>query len=430
MRYINVAPGIYRDSHSGALYERPTLDGKRTWRRLFARSIKLAREEIATKRADRGRARLGLAVDPYTKPKITTVGEILDAYTRAGCPDRHGNNRPPRGQAEELAHCRRLRPFWQILRPSDLTPKRFRDYFEAVPRAKGRSGRRATDRELATLANACRFAVNHGLLDANPFPAARQRFQIEAEVTHCRDCAPASAMELHRLAALLFESPNSEVLGWQLLFEAFTGTRTSEALRLRRDAPPKAAGSVDGKWLWLQRSKRGVNPFAFIHEALAVWLAAHECWIMRRFPSSPWYFPSPSRPQQPVSLTGLTHALHRIAPLAASGRRTSHGLRAYFVTVRRSQGVADGQIAAEIGDSSGAAIIASTYGAIPPNWQGEQGLTWLPAGSPPAWEPLLTRLECSPICSPSETLPAPTADARQNPASARVDRGFPLIAGA
>jgi hypothetical protein len=67
-------------------------------------------------------------------------------------------------------------------------------------------------------------------------------------------------------------------------------------------------------------------------------------------------------------------------------------MRSFFVTVRRSQGIADGQIAAEIGDSSGAAIIASTYGSIPPNWQGGTVLTWLPENSPPAWGDLLERI--------------------------------------
>lgn len=429
MRYVNVAPGIYRDTASSLLYERPVLDGRRTWRRLFARSIKLAREEIATKRADRGRARLGLAVDPYAKAKATSVGQILDAYILAGCPTRNGQRRPVKGQAEELAHCRRLLAFWRDLRPSDLSAKRFRDYFEATPRAHGRSGRRATDREMATLANACRFAITEGLLDTNPFPPSRPRFQIEAQVTHCRDCAPVSALELHRLAGVLFESPKSEVLGWQLLFEAFTGARTGEALRLRRDAGSKLAGHVDGQWLWLQRSKRGVNPFALIHDALKAWLSAHAQWIERRFPSSPWYFPSPTDPTCPVGVGSLSHSLRRISRFAAEGRRTSHGLRAFFVTARRSQGIADGQIAAEIGDSSGAAIIASTYGAIPPNWQGKHGLTWLPVDAPPAWSPLLDRLGCSPVCSPPARPPAPIVELAQFDPLPRIDAGFTLVSG-
>ena len=53
--------------------------------------------------------------------------------------------------------------------------------------------------------------------------------------------------------------------------------------------------------------------------------------------------------------------------------------------MRRSQGASDGQIAAEIGDTTGAAIIASTYGAIPPNWRGRAGMTFEPTTIPAAW---------------------------------------------
>ena len=51
--------------------------------------------------------------------------------------------------------------------------------------------------------------------------------------------------------------------------------------------------------------------------------------------------------------------------------------------------ISDAQIAAEIGDASGASIIASTYGAVPPNWKGStQKLTWTPTKGAPAWEVL------------------------------------------
>jgi hypothetical protein len=63
-------------------------------------------------------------------------------------------------------------------------------------------------------------------------------------------------------------------------------------------------------------------------------------------------------------------------------------MRAYYVTARRSQGISDAQIAAEIGDSTGASIISSTYGAVPPNWRGGGKIGWLPANGPAAWDAL------------------------------------------
>jgi hypothetical protein len=74
-------------------------------------------------------------------------------------------------------------------------------------------------------------------------------------------------------------------------------------------------------------------------------------------------------------------------------------LRAYYVTVRRSQGVGDGQIADEIGDSSGAATVVQSYGGIPPNWRGAAGLTWMPKGEP-AWKALKMPENVIPLAKP------------------------------
>ncbi len=61
-------------------------------------------------------------------------------------------------------------------------------------------------------------------------------------------------------------------------------------------------------------------------------------------------------------------------------------------------GISDAQIADEIGDKSGASIIVSTYGSVPPNWRGATGLSWMPANEKPAWEildmPNLVDLDC------------------------------------
>ena len=45
---------------------------------------------------------------------------------------------------------------------------------------------------------------------------------------------------------------------------------------------------------------------------------------------------------------------------------TPHGLRSYFVTQARQSGLTDAEIAELIGDKTGPAIIAHTYGAIRP----------------------------------------------------------------
>ena len=70
------------------------------------------------------------------------------------------------------------------------------------------------------------------------------------------------------------------------------------------------------------------------------------------------------------------------------GRKiTSHGLRAFYVTNRRSHGIPDIQIAWEIGHTSGGQTLAAVYGGAPPHWLAGDGpkMAWLPKDKP-AWE--------------------------------------------
>jgi hypothetical protein len=66
----------------------------------------------------------------------------------------------------------------------------------------------------------------------------------------------------------------------------------------------------------------------------------------------------------------------------------SHGMRAFYVTVRRSHGIPDNQIAWEIGHTSAGKTLASVYGGVPPHWLTDEGpkLNWLPTTNPPAWQ--------------------------------------------
>jgi integrase len=238
------------------------------------------------------------------------------------------------------------------------------------------------DLELCLMSNLFGWAVLHGKVEVNPF-TVRPKFRAKT-IQHCREFMPQDAKELHALARVLMEDPRSEALGWQLLLEAMTGCRTNEILKLRWDAKNRyEAGFIEGDWLWLNRSKGGINPFVQIHPALKETLEAMRKWHQLRHPNSPWFFPG-DKEGQPLSPASLTCALRRIAPLISKAKRTSHGLRAYYVTVRRSMGISDAQIAAEIGDKSGAAIIVHTYGAIPPNWYGAVKMDWMT--DEPAWK--------------------------------------------
>ena len=389
-RYKRVGERIYRDARTNHFYERPWVNGRRTWRLLPAVNLKVAREALASRRTDAARAALGLARDPYG-PQSATVGEILNAYTAAGCPDRELRPRRAQGLAAEGWRIGQLLPFWKARLAEKIDPVGdCQAYFAARRRNPARPechGGRCVDLELATLSNALAWALRTRRAAVNALAADRPRFAGDV-VVHCRDCAPRDADELHRLAAFFFAAPASEPMGWQVLLEAMTGCRTCEVLALRWDAAPGRPGYVENGWLWLARTKGGVNPFVVIHPALTQCLTALQRWRQMRFPAAPWFLPSPRSPMEALGVSTLAHGLRRACPLVVGRRMTSHGMRAYYVTARRSQGISDAQIAAEIGDSTGASIISSTYGAVPPNWRGGEKIGWLPANGPAAWDAL------------------------------------------
>lgn len=382
-RWKSLGLGIYQDHRTGRYYERPRINGRRTWRVLQGRTLKLAREEMAARRTDQARSTYGMARNPYA-PTPTTFRELFEVYKAAGCPTRRHQKRTGKSLADTLAHLKFLGPFWNDQRPHQIRIADCLKYRNS--RADGNRKTRAIDLELTTLSNILDWAIAAGKLESNPI---RSRPRFHRTIRHCRETMPADARELHELAAHLFEQRKSEVLGWQLLLEAMTGCRTSEVLKLRWNAGPGQPGHIEGDWLWLARSKGGVNPFVKLHPALKQTLDALKRWRQWRYPTSPWFLPGlRHKGQHPVTACSLNHALAIAGPLIARAHRTSHGLRAYYVTVRRSQGISDAQIAAEIGDKSGASIIVSTYGAIPPNWQGRAGMDWLQKGAKPAWSVL------------------------------------------
>lgn len=388
-RWVGQGGGIYLDNQSGRYYHRPTIEGKRTYRLLDVRTLTQARSLKAQQDTAQTMHANGLGKDPYGMEALN-IGDLFVKYREAGCPTKR-KIRTGAQLDQEISRLNFLEPFWKLRKCNQVKPK---DCFAYVAERKktvrkGFHGGRAFDMELATLCGVFNWAFIRGVIEVNPL-TVRPKFRGEdgAKIRHCRDAMPNTAAELHSLAGALFEDPRSEVLGWQLLIEAMTGCRTSEVLRLRWDAANRSqSGFIEGSHLWLQRSKNGVNPFCEIHPALEETLQALKCWrAWRKFSANPWFLPSTRNPGQAVTDKSLTQALSRVAPLVLGRKVISHGLRAYYVTVRRSMGIADVQIAGEIGDVSGAALIVSTYGAMPANWRGGDGLGW--AVEKPAWQAL------------------------------------------
>ena len=397
--WLRVADGIWQHTSSGIYYERPTIDSAPTYRSLKTRNFEEAQKEFYRRRAKGDAA--------YQKAQFTTVGEIILNYKSGGCLDRFRDERPADTKEAEETNCDNLLDFWEDIPVAVFRVAlcdQFCDARKKKIKKKGCTGNRTVDLELNTLRNAFLWACRCELVAHMPLGGRWPRYHSSKKVKHCRDFKPNDAEELHSIAGKLFEWQRSEVLGWQALFEGNMGLRTIETLGLRVDAAPYEPGwiTLDGKSLCVRRAKgqESVNPFVKVHEGLARVISAWRRWKEDRFPDSPWFFPSPINPTQPVDKNALGHALRRLgkpgkgpdgevmAPFLAR-KITSHGLRAWYVTVRRSHGIADNIIAWEIGHTSRGETLDEVYGGIPPHWLAGEGpkLQWSPQGVP-AWSVL------------------------------------------
>lgn len=409
-RLIHVAGGVYQyrssrgdETLNYSFYERPVVNGRQTVRKLASTTLAYAKKEVADKRSKHSLAKIGLAIDPYKAVQQSApVGELIDFYMQSNCPKRNEQARAGAQLTEEKRRLDHLRKFFGN-RPWDkLNLEDSREYHRhrkaLVTRGKG--GDRTVDIELVTLSNVLRWANRNERrtgVSRNPFAHDRIQFCQAESIRHCREVQPASGDELHSLARFLFGNPKSEVLGWQLLFEAFIGQRTHETLKLRTDATARyQPGFIEGNHLWLFDSKthKGTFPYIEIHSALKQCLAAHKQWLENRYLFSSsrgdetldnrsgtrWYFPGTRDPKQPVDKSSLTHALARACKAMSLAHRSSHGLRSFHVNVLRSQGKTDAEIALRIGHRSGGRLIIDVYGEILP-----MKLSFMPKTTDPAW---------------------------------------------
>ena len=390
--FKHIEPSIYRYALNGNYYERPTISGKRTWRSLKTKNLRRARKKLRWLRSGITRApcaRSGLS--PRLELEGAAVGDVIRRYREDGYLDKHLNERTDATRKAEERHCAILLKFWRDVETNTVTDASCDAYHDwRVAHVQYGTGNRAADRELNTLSNAFRYAKRRGLIRSNPL-MGRPRYQSPKFVRHCREFMPGNADELHACAGLLMQRPGSVALGFQQLFEAMTGLRSCEVLKWRTDAGPDDPGYVtpDVKSLrvWRGKGQHAVNPYVKVHDGLAALLDAHRKWKEDRYPNSPWYFPSPRKAQGPVWKGALTHALGRLHRNGKIRKLTSHGGRAYYVTVRRSHGIPDSQIAFEIGHTSAGVTLAAVYGGVPPHWVTGEGpkMEWLPSGKP-AWE--------------------------------------------
>lgn len=395
---------LYQDSRSGVYYIRIQKDGFDTYKSLETTQKRKALEGLDARRNAKIAAKFGLAIDPdEAAQQCQTVVEVIKYWEQNNYPDRHGNARTEGLYlSAQVEYCDTLLTFFKQhgTLVSALGPKMLNQYHAwRVGNVTRGQGHRTTDLELTALSAALDYAVEQEQIASNPIKQ-RKRFHNSKNVNHCRKYRPEDVDELHSVAAILFESRHKESLGWQALCEAMTGLRTNEALALRTDARADEPGGIseDGETLCVRRSKttRTESPFIEVHNGLRSFLNAHAIWKRLRFPESPWYFPGRDHEgAKPVYAGSLTNALRFLFRGGKVPKQIkSHGMRAFYVWVRRSQGISDTQIAWEINHVGGVSTLEKVYGTPAQHWGKRKAakVSWLPKGNP-GWVELLNRLQ-------------------------------------
>jgi len=197
---------------------------------------------------------------------------------------------------------------------------------------------------------------------------------------------PMSDEELHDLIADIMENTRfNAMLGHQGMLEATTGGRTSEILQLLANAEFGQPGYWNDDYLYINRIKDGIYPYVVMHEPLRQILVAAKKFRDKHHPHSKYLLVGKDGITPPFH-DSLTHALQASAKRLGLGPKTSHGLRAYYVRVCRSQGIPDQEIGMRLGHRSGVSLIKDTYGLNEPGLFGQKKLDFMPENELPAWE--------------------------------------------
>ena len=369
-RFERIGDNLYRRG-SGLIYARVKVDGKRTFRCTDTDDATVARKVLKKWRDDEVLKRHGI------EPKIAalarnrlSVGKVLDAYVAAGCPTKKMLPKLPATIASELKNLNMLRAYFTERVAVTLTLndcdeyRRWRNSGGYVAERKLKDGRtvkqqtkggdRGVDLELTTLNNALGLAWRRGQLKSNPL-AGRTRYGVAARVRHCREVAPTpqGLLQIEHWLRARGEDETADLI----CLMAFTGLRIGEALPLEWEAV-NWTDSV----LHVKREKRGIMPWVPVLPELHGLLLE-----MQKRTRSYLLFPSPHDAERVRDKARVNRRLKAACEALGIGHVTPHGLRSYFVTQARQSGLTDAEIAMLIGDKTGPAIIAHTYGDVRPD---------------------------------------------------------------
>ena len=363
-RFERIGCNLYK--RSGLIYCRVWVEGKRTFRCTGTDDPATARKILKGWENDLVLQEHGIETRAMVLERNRlSVGRVLKEYEEAGCPDRKMRAKSPVTVQQERKHVLRLAAFFGEKAAISLNLKDCDAYREwrakggytwthgAVTR-KSEAGTRIVDLELQTLGNALALSMRRGKLKLNPL-AGRPRYHSEENTRHCRETAP-TVPQLQMIDAALRQR-SYIVEADCVMFLAFSGLRVREALILKWEAVDWAEGIIH-----VRREKRGINPFVPILPEMEQLLKQMQTRVR-----SDLLFPSELDAGKPLAYPTLASRLTLLCRSTLSRHVTLHGLRSFFVTQCRESGLPDTEIAALIGDKSGPAIIARTYGDVRPD---------------------------------------------------------------
>lgn len=368
-KFERLGPSLYWKG--GKIVARVRFNGKPTWRSTGTDNPAEARQWLKKWKSEEFMEKHGIeAKGVVLHRQRVTVGELIEAYVAAGMPTRKMRPKRPATITNEKACLKVARAFFGNMQAAAVTLSdcdRFRDWRvsggffadagadeQRKKMARMKKGTRSVDLELTILANVFHLAVRRGGLKSNPL-AGRGRYSVAEDVRHCREVAPTPA-GLTQIGYWLRE--RNELGAADLVcFLAYSGLRIGEALPLDWEAV-----DFGEKVLHVQREKRGTTPWVPILPEMDRLLRD-----MRKRAGSHLLFPSPFDPEKSRDGAAVNHRLTAACRALGIGHVTPHGLRSYFVTQARESGLSDAEIAMLIGDKTGPAIIAHTYGDVRPD---------------------------------------------------------------
>ena len=350
----------------------------------------ISKESEARDRLILMQAGINIGEEPVAAPaerrngKGQRVDLLIDRYASEGYPDTELNGREDNPDiVRAFVH---LRSFFSGKEAETLCIGDCHSYHAyRTSVAKRGTGKRAADLDLTHLSTMFNWALDYQLVKSNPI-ARRRRYQRRKMVQNCTQFMPMSDEEMHDLIACVMRNSRwHTMVGFQGLLEALTGGRTGEILTLLADAEPGQPGYWNDEFLYINRLKDGIYPYVIMHEPLRQVLEAAKAYKEKHHPHSKYLLVGKDGIRHPYH-DSLTHALQKAARELGLAPRTSHGLRAYYVRVCRSQGIPDQEIGMRLGHRSGVSLIKDTYGLNEPGLFGEKKLDFMPENDLPAWE--------------------------------------------